>query len=155
MRVVERIRARLRRRHYTRAELDVPNWPHPRPSRDSRLICLHIALTWSSLLQTWLGPAPASAQGQSFGVAALAAFAMLLIVSTALMTYAAFCRSQYWSFGTECAGCVGYAAVFVIYGAALMMTQDQWFRTTPGWFAPLLAIGYGIRATILGRRILP
>jgi hypothetical protein len=141
-----------RRRLYTRAELNSERWPHPRPSRDPRLICMNIGLTWVSLLQIGLGPAPTSVQERSWEYAATIAFGVMAIVSSALVLYAAFCHSQYWSFITELGGCAGFVLVFSLYTWALVTSTPHWWSTNiAGWCIPLLA-GNALRALIIGRR---
>lgn len=141
-----------RRRHFTRVELDSDQWPHPRPASDPRLISIHLGLAWVSVLQIIIGPAPSSVQNKSFETTATVAFAVMAIVSSALVVYAAYCRSQYWSFVTELAGCLGFVLVFFLYTSALATTTVDWWATnSAGWAVPLLA-GNMVRAIIIARR---
>lgn len=144
----------LRRRHrYSRQQIDTLGWPHPRPSRDPRLLCLNIALAWVSFVQIAAGAAPASVQAQAFSWAATAAFAVLMIVSSGLVLYAAYCKSQYWSWGVELSGCIGFTFVFAIYSLTLANTITDFYSTNSAAWAAALFFGNAWRAAQLAPRI--
>lgn len=141
-----------RRHAFTRAQLDVSNWPHPRPSRDPRILFVNVGLVWTSILQVMFGPAPSSVQNKAFDFPATIAFSILAIVSTSLVVYAAVVRSQYWSFVTEGIGCGGIVLVLSIYSWALVgSTQDWWTTNSAGW-ALMLCAGNAVRMLIIARR---
>lgn len=142
-----------RRYRFTRAELNSAQWPHPRPASDPRVLMLHLSLVWTSVVQVWRGPAPTSVQSKAdFDTAALWSFAVLAVVSSALVINAAFCRSQYWSFVTEAAGCIGFAVMFALYLWAQSSTNPQWWATNAGGWAAGLLVGNLIRAAVLAGR---
>jgi hypothetical protein len=142
-----------RRHRYNREQVDTLGWPHPRPAKDPRLVCTNIALPWVSFVQIIAGPAPSSVQGQAFSFTAVVAFSVLMIVSSALVLYAAYCKSQYWSWGVELAGCIGFAFVFALYSLALVGTITDWYSTTSAAWAIALLAGNGWRAGQLAPRI--
>lgn len=145
---------RLRRHHrLTRDGVDKLPWPHPRPSRDPRLVCLHIAFVWTSTVQIIFGPPPITVQGAAFGYAATVAFSALLILCCGLNLYAAFCKSQYESFGVEMAGTFGFTGVFVIYTAGVVVGVADWWGTNVAALAAALTIGNGWRCGVLARRL--
>lgn len=143
-------RLRERRPRYTREQLDAPNWPHPRPARDPRLQWLAAGLSWSALVQAILGPAPSAIQTSArFGWFATAIFGVLTAVSSALLLYAARCKSRYWSFATELCSCIGMSAVFGIYTVATIASVDDWYDTTVAGIAVALTAGNVSRGVIL------
>jgi hypothetical protein len=148
------LRARLARRHrYNRQQIDLLGWPHPRPPRDRRIICLNVGLAWVSVVQIAAGPAPSSVQAQAFNYTATVAFAILMSVSALLCLYSAFCKSQYWSWGIELAGCVGFTFVFALYSVALALTFTDAYSSNSLAFALALCLGNGWRAAQLFPRL--
>jgi hypothetical protein len=144
----------LRRQHrLIRTEVDSLPWPHPRPAADPRLVGLHLAFIWTSTIQMIFGPPPSTVQGLSFSYAATVAFSILLIVCSILVLYAAFCRSQYNSFGFEMAGCVGFTGVFIIYTAAAFISLTDWYATNIAALVVCLFFGNAWRAQKLIRRL--
>lgn len=145
---------RLRRQHkIDREQVDALPWPHPRPCRDERLVALHIAFIWTSAVQVVFGPPPVTVQATSFGYSATVAFSGLMIVCSILNLYAAYCRSQYNSFGLEMAGTAGFAGVFAIYSAAVIADVADWWGTNTAALAAAIAVGNGLRCIKLIRRL--
>lgn len=128
-------------------------WPHPRPSRDERLIGLNVAFIWTSIVQMIKGPPPTSVQAISFGYAATVVFSVLMMICALLSIYAAYCKSQYNSFGVEAAACVGYTGVFAIYTMGAILGLHEWYGTTVAPLAICLFLGYGLRGLKLIRRL--
>lgn len=147
------LRTRLRRRRRYSREVDILGWPHPRPPRDPRLVCMHVGLVWVSFVQIISGPPPASVQAQAFDYLATVAFAALMIASSLLVLYAAFCKSQYWSWGVELAGCVGFGFVFALYSVALALTITDAYSSNGFAWALALCVGNSWRAVQLFRRL--
>lgn len=148
------LRARIVRRHrYSRKQIDLLGWPHPRPPRDRRILCLNVGLVWVSVVQILAGPAPSSVQAQAFNYPATAAFAVLMITSSALVLAAAYVKSQYWSWGIELAGCVGFTFVFALYAVALALTITDAYSSNSLAFALALCLGNGWRAAQLFPRL--
>lgn len=116
-------------------------------------MCLHAGLMWVSVIQIIAGPAPTTVQAQAFNYLATAAFATLMISSSALVLYAAYCKSQYWSWGVELAGCIGFAFVFALYSWALAHVITDVYSSNSFAWALALFIGNGWRAVQLFRRL--
>lgn len=145
---------KLRRKHrLIRDEVDAVPWPHPRPARDERIVCLNIAFIWSSLVQIIFGAPFVSVQGQVLDRTATAAFGVLMIVSSGLVLAAAVIKSQYVSFGLEMGGTVGFSGVFLIYSVLAIMGFPDWFGTTSAAFTSALFLGNALRAQKLIRRL--
>lgn len=144
----------IRRQHrLQRDEVDALPWPHPRPSRDARLVWMHLALIWTAGGQAILGPPANSVQGRTFGWAATIVFGAALIFFCALYLFAAYCKSQYESFGYEMAATVGFAGALIIYGVMLAASTPSWALTYNWSFTVGLAIGNSIRAYVLIKRL--
>lgn len=153
-RYVKKVAGGVRRRHkLTRDEVDALPWPHPRPASDPRLVCMHFALIWTALGQAILGPPENSVQGRAFGWPATIAFGVVLTVSCVLYLTAAYCKSQYESFGYEMAATVGFAGILTIYGFMLIISTENWALTYTASFTLALAVGNAIRAWVLIRRL--
>lgn len=152
---VNRLRRLFRRRHrYSRQVIDTVGWPHPRPPRDPRLLALNVCLPWVSFNQIVAGPAPSTVQSQAaFSYTATVLFAALMIVSSALVFYSAFVRSQWWSWGLELAGCAGFTFVFFMYSATLVQTIDEYNSSNGFGWAMALLIGNAWRAAQLAPRL--
>jgi hypothetical protein len=149
-----RIARRLRRKHrLIRDEVDALPWPHPRPAGDPRLVYVHISLIYVALGNAILGPPANTVQGRGFGWAATIAFAVPLVLCSMLVIYAAYCKSQYESFGYEMAGCAGFAGTLAIYGVVLILTTPNWALTYNAPFTIALAAGNAARAWVLIRRL--
>jgi hypothetical protein len=145
---------RLRRQHrLIRDEVDALPWPHPRPAGDPRLVYVHISLIYVALGNAILGPPANTVQGRGFGWAATIAFAVPLVLCSVLVIYAAYCKSQYESFGYEMAGCAGFAGTLAIYAVVLIMTTPNWALTYNAPFTIALAAGNAARAWVLIRRL--
>jgi hypothetical protein len=145
---------RLHRRHTLQRELvDALPWPHPRPTRDWRLIGVHMALIWTAAGQAVFGPPFGSVQYKGFGWPATIAFGVVLILCCGLYLTAAFCKSQYASFGYELSACVGFTGSMIIYCYVLILTIPQWALTYNWSFCAGLAVGNAARAWILIRRL--
>lgn len=145
---------KLARRHrINREEVDSVGWPHPRPARDPRLVCLHLAFIWTSTIQIIKGPPPTSVQNISFGYPATVVFSVLLIICCLMVLYAAYCKSQYVSFGVEMAGCLGFTGVFAIYAAGAIVGINEWYATNVAALAIMLFLGNTWRGVKLARRI--
>lgn len=144
----------LHRRHrYSRADLDVSNWPHPRPARDPRLQHLVLGLSWSAIVQMVFGPSPSAVQtAAQFGLFASISLGALTVAASALLLYAAWCHSQYWSFATELCSCIGFLMVFGIYSVALVTAVSDWYGTTLAGIAITLATGNLRRGVTLAAR---
>lgn len=142
-----------RRRHlFTRDQLNDPNWPHPRPAHDPRLMWGYASLIAVSVLQMVLGVSPTSPQARNdFDQAATLAFAFQAVIAASLILYAAFCPSQYWSFVTELLGCLCMVSTFTLYLWALKAVPNFYVTNTFWWTASVIA-GHLHRAAIIGRR---
>lgn len=152
--MLHKMRRMLRRRHRLNQQMvDALGWRHPRPSADPRLVGMQVALSWVAFVQCLGNPAPSSVQAQAFSQVATLAFSALLIVSSALVVYAGFCKSQYWSFGMELAGCIGQSFTFGIYSLALVSTIQDWHSSTGAAWAFGFFGGNIIRAGILAWRL--
>lgn len=127
-------------------------WPHPRPARDERIVGLNIALIWTSVIQIIVGPPPTSVQSVSFGYGVTVLFSVLMIICGGLVLYAAYCKSQYISFGMEMAGTVGFAGVFAIYTAGAF-GLTHWYATNVAPLAVCLFAGNLLRGVKLIRRL--
>jgi cation transport ATPase len=150
----ERGLRRLRRRHrLIRDEVDAMRWPHPRPAADERIVCLNLCFIWVAVVQAVYGPPPNSVQGATFDHVTTIAFSVLMIVCSCLVLYAAWCKSQYVSFGIEMAGTVGFSGVFAIYTFAAVVGITDWFATQTAAFATGLFLGNLLRAQKLIRRL--
>lgn len=144
----------LRRQHrYRRECIDVVGWPHPRPTRDPRLVCMNIGLAWASGMQIFAGPAPTSVQGQSVTYQAAAVLACLIVVSSILVLYSARTKSQWSSWGWELAGCIGFTGSFGLLSLMMVLSIEDWYSTTTAGWAIFLTMGNAIRAVILARRM--
>jgi hypothetical protein len=110
-------------------------------------------LPWVSLIQILTGPSPSSVQAQAFNYTATVAFAVLMIVSSLLVLYATYCKSQYWSWGIEMAGCLGFTFVFGLYTAALSVTLTDAYASNGLAWAIALFVGNGWRGALLLRRL--
>lgn len=143
----------IHRRHlFTREQLNSPNWPHPRPARDPRIVCGYIAIMVSSIIQAIAGAAPTSVQARNgFDTATLVAFATLAVAGCCLVLYAAWSKSQYWSFVTEGVGCCAIIITFGIYLWGIRTVPEYW-STNVAWYAISIMVGHLIRAGIIGRR---
>lgn len=141
-----------RRRPFTRAQLDSKNWPHPRPARDPRIIASYICLMIASGIQSFRGVSPTSVQGRNdFDFVTVLAFAAIACVGSVLVIYAAFVRSQYWSFVTEGLGCAAIVLTFSIYLNGSFAVPDN-FATNSTWWAIGMIVGHSIRALVIVRR---
>jgi len=149
-----RVFRRLRRQHrLIRDEVDALPWPHPRPAQDPRLAYVHLSLIYVALSNAILGPPSNTVQGRGFGWAATIAFAVPLVLCSVLVLYAAYCRSQYESFGYEMAGCAGFTGTLAIYAVVLILTTPNWALTYNAPFTIALAAGNAARAWVLIRRL--
>lgn len=149
-----RVAKSLRRKHrLTRAEVDAMPWPHPRPASDIRLVMMHLALLWTAVGQAIFGPPENSVQGRAFGWAATIVFGVLLALCCGLYLAAAYCKSQYESFGFEIAASVGFAGSLAIYGWFLVVSTPNWALTYNASFTLALALGNAIRGYVLIRRM--
>lgn len=128
-------------------------WPHPRPLRDPRLLWLHGCFIWTSMIQIIFGPPPITMQSTTFGYAATLAFSLLMILCCVMNIYAAFCKSQYNSFGVEMAGTAGFTGVFAIYSVGLIVGLTDWWGTNTAALAIALFIGNAWRCQKLIRRL--
>jgi hypothetical protein len=151
---VTRVTKGVRRRHrLTREAVDALPWPHPRPARDWRLVGIHLALIWTAVGQAALGPPENSVQWRGFGWPATIVFGVVLTFCCVLYLMAAFCKSQYESFGYEAGATVGFAGTLGIYGFMLVATTPNWALTYNWSFTVGLAVGNAIRGWILVRRL--
>lgn len=148
--VAQRVR-RIHRRHtLNRERVDSLPWPHPRPARDPRLVWIHMSLIWVAGGQAIFGAPADSVQGRSgFTPAALVVFGGGLIACCLCYLYAAYCKSQYTSFGFEAAACAGFAGFLIIYCWYLIHSTPQWWLIYNAPFTIGLAIGNLIRARTL------
>lgn len=128
-------------------------WPHPRPSRDPRLVWMHVALMFTALGQAILGPPPGTVTGRAFGWAATICFGILLTICVCLYLTAAYCKSQYESFGFEMAACIGFSGSLTIYAVVLALSTPNWALTYNWSFCAGLAVGNAIRAYVLIKRL--
>lgn len=144
----------LRRRHLlNKAEVDRLPWPHPRPVRDPRIMSLHVAFVWTSIIQIIQGPPPSTVQSISFGYVATVVYSSLLILCSLMLLYAGYCRSQYNSFGWEMAATTGFSGVFLIYAAGAIWGVSDWYATQVAPLAIMLFLGNAWRAQTLIRRL--
>lgn len=144
---------RIHRRHTLQRELvDALPWPHPRPAADPRIVGLHIALIWTSIIQIIIGPPPTSVQNVSFGYTVTVFFSVLMALCSGMALYAAYCKSQYVSFGVEMAATIGFAGVFVLYVIGAFALPN-WYATNVAPLAICLFVGNLIRAVKLIRRL--
>lgn len=143
----------MHRRHaLNKVGVDALPWPHPRPARDERIVGLNIALIWTSIVQIIIGPPPSTVQNVSFGYVATVCFSALMIICGLLVLYAAYCKSQYVSFGFEMAGTLGFAGVFAIYSAGTF-GLNHWYATNVAPLAICLFVGNLLRSVKLIRRL--
>lgn len=144
----------FRRRHQEQRErVDSLPWPHPRPASDPRLVWLHLAMVYTAVAQAVLGPPENTVTGRAFGWAATIVFGILLVICTGVYLFAAYCKSQYESFGFEMAACVGFAGSLSIYAYMLSISTPNWALTYNWSFCVALSMGNAIRAYVLIRRL--
>ena len=145
----------FRRRHRFRPDDPVlAAWPHPRPPKDPRLLSLNVCLAWVSFAQIIAGVSPSSVQAAAaFSFTATVAFASLVIVASVLVIYSAFCKSQYWSWGVECAGCAGFVFVFAMYAMVLVQTITDPYSANGFAWALGFTVGNAWRAAQLIPRL--
>lgn len=146
---------RLHRHHkLQREEVDAMPWPHPRPARDPRLVWLHMSMIWVAGGQAIFGAPGQSVQGKSnFTQPALIVFGVALILCCLCYLYAAYCKSQYTSFGFEMAACIGFAGFLSIYGWYLIHSTPEWWLVYNAPFTIAIAVGNLVRGVILIRRL--
>lgn len=144
---------RIRRQHRLNKEtVDSMPWPHPRPASDPRLVGIHLALIWTASGSAILGPPENTVQGRAFGWAATIVFGIAMVLFCGMYLFAAYCKSQYESFGYEMAACIGFAGSLSIYAYLLMISTPNW-ALTYNWPVTIgLALGNAIRAWVLIRR---
>ena len=152
VRIVKSIKRRGRV-HLTRMEVDSQGWKHPRPPADPRLVLLSITLAYVAFVQTFILRPPDTVSARAYDYHAAIAVALLVGIGSVLLLRAAFCRSQYSSWGYEAAGCVAFAGQSAIQFWALVSVSDAWwaattFAWTVGW-----GIGNAWRAFTLIRRL--
>lgn len=144
----------LHRRHTLQRDVvDSLPWPHPRPAADPRIVGLNVAFIWTSVVQIIFGPPETSVQNTSFGYEATVAFSVLMILCSLMTIYAAYCKSQYISFGVEMASAIGFTGVFAIYAAGAVGGLHGWWATNVGPLAFCLFVGNLIRGVKLIRRL--
>lgn len=143
-----------RRRHaLTRMEVDMAGWRHPRPSADPRLVLLSIGFAYTSLVQTFIYRPPETVAARAYTMPTAALVAGLVVLSSAMLLRAAFCRSQYSSWGWEIAACAGFVGQSAIQFLALVSVNPAWWAsTTIGW-SLFWGAGCLWRAWILIRRL--
>lgn len=107
---------------------------------------------YTALAQSIAGPPENTITGQSFGWAATVAFGALLTICVGLYLTAAYCKSQYESFGYETAACVGFAGSLSIYAVMLTLGTPNWSLTYNWSFCVGLAFGNAIRAFVIIKR---
>lgn len=134
-------------------DAELQNWKHPRPARDPRLVCFHLGMIWAAFVQVVAGPPPATVQAQAFSYEATAAFSALMVVCSILVIVAAYCKSQYASFGIELAGCTGFTFVFGLYTLALVSSIADWYASTGAGWALAFFAGNALRAGTLAWRL--
>jgi hypothetical protein len=101
---------------------------HRRHKLQRDIVDLHIALIWTSIVQIVIGPPPTSVQNVSFGYTATVFFSVLMATCSAMAIYAAYCKSQYVSFGVEMAAAIGFAGVFLLYVIGAFALPN-WYAT--------------------------
>lgn len=149
-----RFAKRVHRKHkLIRDEVDTLPWPHPRPVSDFRLVAIHASLIWVAVGQAIFGPPAITVQARAFGTAATIVFGIGLTICSLLVLRAAYCRSQYDSFGYEMAGTAGFAGILSIYGVVLALSTPEWALTYNAPFTIALAVGNALRAWVLIRRL--
>lgn len=144
-----------RRRHHviTRMQVDMGGWRHPRPPADPRLVLLSLGLAYVSFVQVFVYRAPETVAAQAYTSPVALAVAGLVVFSAALQLRAAFCRSQYSSWGWEIAACVGFAGQSAIQFWALTAVNDAWWAATTIAWTAFWGLGNLWRAWILLRRL--
>lgn len=134
------------------ALIDRLGWPHQRPARDIRLVLIHISMMWVACGQAIFGPPDNSAQSRAgFDTLSLILFGVLLSAACVLYLIAAFCKSQYDSFGYEAAACFGFAGFLSAYAATLIVNTPYWWLTYNAPFTLALAVGNAVRFYIVIR----
>lgn len=141
------------RLHLSRMEVDRSGWQHPRPPSDPRLIMLAIGFAYVSFVQTFFARPESSVAAKAYTGPAAIAVALLLVLASALLLRAAFCRSQFSSWGWELLACVGYVGQAAIQFVALVSVNDQWWGTSTVVWTVFWGVGNAIRAGILVRRV--
>jgi hypothetical protein len=145
---------RLHRRHKLQRDIvDSLPWPHPRPAADPRIVGLNTAFIWTSIVQIVFGPPPTSVQNVAFGYEATILFSVLMILCSAMTVYAAYCKSQYVSFGVEMTAAVGFTGVFAIYAWGAVGGLHGWWATNVAPLAFCLFVGNLVRGVKLIRRL--
>lgn len=112
----------------------------------------YVAIMASSIAQAVLGAAPTSVQGRNdFDTVTLIAYATLAVFGSCLILYAAWAPSQYWSFVTECLGCIAIVITYCIYLWGIQAVPDYWL-TNSAWWSVAIVGGHAHRAFVIGRR---
>lgn len=143
----------LRRHILSRMEVDNGRWKHPRPPADPRLIFLTIGLAWISFVQTFFVRPPNSVSARAFTDYGAIAVAFLVALCCLMHLHAAFCRSQYSSWGWEAASCTGFAGQSAIQLQALVVVQPDWWASLSFAWSTFWGFGCAVRAFILIRRL--
>lgn len=135
-------------------EVDAAGWKHPRPPADPRLVCLAIGFIYLSFVQTFFVKPDSSVSAQAYTTIAAIAVAGLVIAGSALLLRAAFCRSQFSSWGWEIGSCMCFAGQSIIQFVALVGVNSEWYGTATFVWTIFWGAGNVWRAWILTKRVM-
>lgn len=142
-----------RRRLLNRFQVDNAGWRHPRPPADPRLVFLVVGLAWVSFAQTFIVRPETAVATKAFTEPAAIAVALLVVVSSSLHLYAAFCESQWRSWVIEAGATFGFFGQAMIQLLALRSVNTEWWATSTLAWTLFWGAGNLVRCAILVRRL--